>query len=315
MRHWWVNQNQTHKIELEGGFLWSPKTARGGRRNHFYDTMKEVSPGDIVFSFFDTFIQAVGIVQSRATTAPKPEFGTAGDPWDSIGWLVEVDYFRLPAPFRPREHMQALAPLLPQKYSPLRANGDGLQGVYLAEVSEDLASALAFAGNVELEAIRVGLAPTPSTDEPTAVDDLDLEPGQDPKAIRGEVERLQLSLARRGQGVFKYNVRLIESGCRLTGVRDQRHLRASHIKPWRSSTNNEKVDGANGLLLSPHVDHLFDRGLISFRASGEILKSPLLPAEVMRRWHLDSIRSAGKFSVEQDRYLEYHRDEVLRSSA
>src|ERR1019366_8155718 len=116
-------------------------------------------------------------------------FGTAGDPWDSIGWLVEVDYFRLPAPFRPREHMQALAPLLPQKYSPLRANGDGLQGVYLAEVSEDLASALAFAGNAELEAFRVGLAPPPSTYDPTAVFLLVRGPGQYPKLIRGEVDR------------------------------------------------------------------------------------------------------------------------------
>ena len=33
-----MNQNQTHRIELKGGFLWSPKTARGGRKHYFYDT-------------------------------------------------------------------------------------------------------------------------------------------------------------------------------------------------------------------------------------------------------------------------------------
>jgi hypothetical protein len=275
--------------------------------------MKEVLPGDVVFSFFDTFIQAVGIAQGRATTAPKPEFGSAGAVWDSIGWLVEVDYFLLPVPFRPREHMQALARLLPQKYSPLRANGDGLQGVYLAEVSQDMAGGLAFAGNIELDVIRSALAPTPSSDE--SADEGEIDAAQDPKTVRGDVERLQVSLARRGQGVFKYNVRLIESRCRLTGVRDHRHLRASHIKPWHASSSEEKVDGSNGLLLSPHVDHLFDRGLISFRSNGEILKSPLLPRDVMSQWHLDSIQSAGEFSGEQDRYLEYHRDEVLRKSA
>ncbi|MGM5000125.1 HNH endonuclease [Tardiphaga sp. 538_B7_N1_4] len=38
-------------------------------------------------------------------------------------------------------------------------------------------------------------------------------------------------------------------------------------------TATERLDGANGLLLAPHVDRLFDRGLISFQASGEVLVS------------------------------------------
>ena len=274
----------------------------------------ELVPGDIVFSFFNTFIQAVGIVQARAVTAPKPEFGAAGDPWDSVGWLVEVDYSHLPSPFRPREHMQSLATLLPSKYSPLQENGDGLQGVYLTEVSPEFAHALTVAGQVELDLIRRALAPTPRIDDGGGSDQALTEVELDPKSTSGDVERLQLGLARRGQGVFKYNVRLIESECRLTGVSDQRHLRASHIKPWRTSTSAEKIDGSNGLLMSPHVDHLFDRGLISFRSTGEIIRSPLLTGDVMKRWHLESIETVGRFSSEQDSYLEYHRDAVLRTS-
>ena len=272
-----------------------------------------VRPGDSVFSFFGAYVQAIGIVQHGAVTAPKPDFGSAGDPWDSIGWLVEVDFIPLQAPFRPRELMQTLAPLLPTKYSPLRENGDGLQGVYLTEISPEMADVLFTAGGTEAVAVLNALGPTPSADE-TPTDDVQVEPAQDPRNVRGEVERLQLSLARRGQGVFKYNVRLIESKCRLTGVADLRHLRASHIKPWRASSDSEKVDGANGLLLSPHVDHLFDRGLISFRSNGAILRSPLLSNDVMKRWHLDSVETAGRFTAVQDAYLEYHRDEVLRSA-
>jgi 2-polyprenyl-6-methoxyphenol hydroxylase-like FAD-dependent oxidoreductase len=30
MRYWWVNQNQTHRHELGGGYLWSPKRPVGG---------------------------------------------------------------------------------------------------------------------------------------------------------------------------------------------------------------------------------------------------------------------------------------------
>jgi len=51
IRFWWVNQNQTYKQEISGGYLWSPKRNSRGGRNPFYEFMREVSPGDILFSF------------------------------------------------------------------------------------------------------------------------------------------------------------------------------------------------------------------------------------------------------------------------
>ena len=51
MNYWWVNQNQTYKVEVQGGFLWSPKVNKDGRRNQFYDNMSLVKPGDVVFHF------------------------------------------------------------------------------------------------------------------------------------------------------------------------------------------------------------------------------------------------------------------------
>lgn len=54
MRYWWVNQNQTFRQEIEGGYLWSPKRNKNGNRNPFYEFMREVAPGDIVLSFCDT---------------------------------------------------------------------------------------------------------------------------------------------------------------------------------------------------------------------------------------------------------------------
>lgn len=62
MRYWWVNQNQTFRQEIEGGYLWSPKRNKNGHRNPFYECMREVAPGDIVLSFCDTRIAALGIV-------------------------------------------------------------------------------------------------------------------------------------------------------------------------------------------------------------------------------------------------------------
>ena len=64
MRYWWVNQNQTYHHEVQGGYLWSPKRNANGARNPFYESMREVAPGDLIFSFMDTRILAVGIAQS-----------------------------------------------------------------------------------------------------------------------------------------------------------------------------------------------------------------------------------------------------------
>jgi hypothetical protein len=78
MQYWWVNQNQTYKWEVAGRFLWSPKTRADGARKQFYEHMGEVSPGDIIFSFCDTRIKAIGIALTAAETALKPDFGKMG---------------------------------------------------------------------------------------------------------------------------------------------------------------------------------------------------------------------------------------------
>ena len=79
MRYWWVNQNQTFRQEIAGGYLWSPKRNANGARNPFYESMREVSPGDLIFSFVDTRVAAIGIAKSYCWECPKPiEFGSVG---------------------------------------------------------------------------------------------------------------------------------------------------------------------------------------------------------------------------------------------
>jgi hypothetical protein len=79
--------------------------------------MREVSPGDLIFSFMDTKIQAIGIAQSYCWESPKPlEFGTAGQNWEDIGWKVKVAFTALAAKIRPKDHIDILRPLLPERY-------------------------------------------------------------------------------------------------------------------------------------------------------------------------------------------------------
>jgi len=111
MRYWWVNQNQTHRAEVRGNFMWSPKQNANGARNPFYENMRAVSIGDIVFSYWDTRVQAVGVASGTAETGPKPNFGTAGLNWANEGWFVSVDYRRLETQIRPKDHIEVLQPV------------------------------------------------------------------------------------------------------------------------------------------------------------------------------------------------------------
>jgi hypothetical protein len=103
-----------------------------------------------------------------------------------------------------------------------------------------------------------------------------------------------------------------EVGCRISGITDPRFLTASHIKPWAKSNDFEKLDGNNGLLLSPHIDRLFDRGYISFEDNGELKFSPLLPSDVAAAWNLNNPTIKKPLSSKQARYMAFHRHEIFR---
>ena len=299
MRYWWVNQNQTYAHEIEGGYLWAPKVKANGDKNHFYDNMTEVSPGDVVFSFSDTLIKAVGIAMGTADSSPIPtEFGT-GTVWTKEGWRVEVAFTELSHPIRPKDHIDVIAPLLPSKYSPLQQSGNGNQGVYLAELPAPLADKLTELLAGQVESVIEGSDDTlvAEAEDQIAEDAIINNPEI------GDTEKLQLVKSRLGQGLFKSRVKMIESECRISGVKSGVHLRASHIKPWRDSTNSERLDGYNGLLLAPHVDHLFDRGFISFTDDGDLIMSAQLEPEVLAKWSIPLKSNVGQFDQRQQVYF------------
>lgn len=318
MRHWWVNQNQTYRHEVPGGYLWSPKRNSNGARNPFYDFMREVAPGDLIFSFSDTGIKAIGIARSHAYECPKPlEFGKAGAYWEMIGWRVDVRFHELIHVVRPVEQMHVLRPLLPKKYAPLQESGQGLQGVYLTLLPPAFSEALlnlighqartianaAYIADAAEPSVAVGLAEW----EEHQIEEIAAD------ASVPETTRVAVVLARRGQGLFKQNVQKIETSCRVTKVDRSEHLRASHCKPWRDASNSERLDGENGLLLTPAIDHLFDRGFISFENNGDLLVSPVAHSLSLQRMGVDVGQkiNVGVFSQGQRSYLDFHRDNVF----
>jgi hypothetical protein len=320
VRYWWVNQNQTHRQELQGGYLWSPKRNANGARNPFYEFMREVTPGDLVFSFVDTRIIAIGTVASYCYESPKPaEFGGIGLNWEAIGWRVRVSFVSLLNRIHPKDHIDVLRSVLPSHYSPLQGSGNGIQSVYLTEVPISFAEVLI--GLIGREAELLNDQPARSASRtPIQTENADLEMWEhhiesriesDPELL--DTEREALIVARRGQGLFKQRVMQIEDRCRITGVTNPIHLRASHCKPWRDSNNEERLNGENGLLLTPTMDHLFDRGFIGFEDSGAMIISPVAHTPSLNRMGVatDRLINVGTFSRGQKQFLNYHRESVL----
>jgi putative restriction endonuclease len=237
--------------------------------------------------------------------------------WEAIGWRLRVRFTKLLNRIRPKEHMGLLRPLLPGRYSPLQPTGNGLQSVYLASLPEMLAEALVALIGAEAVAVQQNAIDADQTMTATNPDveiwEHHIETELDRDTTIQNTDRQALITARRGQGIFKERVMQIERRCRVTGVENATHLRASHCKPWRDSNNDERLDGENGLLLTPSIDHLFDRGFISFQRDGGLIISPVAHRPSLQRMGVPTDRAinVGAFTGRQDGFLEYHRDAVL----
>jgi len=123
-----------------------------------------------------------------------------------------------------------------------------------------------------------------------------------------ETERNALIRSRIGQGVFRDGLLRLWGGCAVTGYRRPIMLLASHIKPWHKSTNQERLDPYNGLLLQPTIDRLFDKGLISFDPKGKMVRAPSVTTDELVRLGVSPDAALRKVPFETMRYLEYHRD-------
>ncbi len=326
---WWVNHNQTARQEIDGQYLWSPKTESNGSRSEFYNNMRRATPGDLVLSYSGQAVRYVGRAAEFAFTAPKPEeFGQTGANWSDEGWLLPVFWTPLDPPVRPKELIGTLGPLLPQRYSPLHPiSGAGNQKAYLAAIPDEVFNIVAVNAAFNRPALVHGGANSLTFQVVSEVLDDAIERRVAADMALEETVRASVIQARRGQGRFRKNVEALERSCRLTGITNPTLLKASHIKPWRlCSTAAERLDGMNGFLLTPDADLLFDRGFISFSDDGEVLVSPRVEASDLRRlgfeqltWSQLGVSEAPAtwrteaFAPERCDYLAYHRAQVFVS--
>jgi putative restriction endonuclease len=232
MAFWWVFQGDSFQRSRAGQYLWAPQVTKTGKTLHHWSNMTRVSPGDVVFSGFNQRLVAVSTVARAAYDSAPP------DPRDLVqwpggsGWRVDVSYVDVDPPIPYPDFLPRLLPLLPDRHSPFGTTGRGNMG-YLFEVrAPDL-----------LE--RAVLA--------------------EPKNSPQETTKRALIDARKGQGSFRAELDAYWGHCcAVVSVRRRELLRASHIKPWSSSSHHERLDAFNGLLLSIAYDAAFDALLITF---------------------------------------------------
>ena len=288
MAFWLVYQGTSFERARKGGYLWAPKVGKNGQSQVYWSNMERVRPGDLIFSAFNGALRAISETSLPAYTAERP------DPlddqfWYGNGWRLDVAYSDLSAPMPYAEWVPAVLAEMPARYSPFTSMGRPNQG-YLYELPTTVGEYLARLSReqgVDLEeAARLAASPPAG----------------------GATEREQLARARIGQGKFRKDLMQVwSSRCAVSAVERPELLRASHIKPWSSSNNKERLDPANGLLLSAVYDAAFDALLISFDDDGIITFSSDFPHAAGTA---AGINPTAKLSVVTDAmkdYLAEHR--------
>jgi putative restriction endonuclease len=255
MAFWIVYQGNSWDRARRGGYLWAPKTGKKGQTQAYWATMQQVRPGDLIFSGVDNALRAVAEVTQLAYTAQRPD-PMDDQYWYGDGWRLDVTYSDLPEPMYYPDWVPNVLAEMPAIHSPFHGKGKPNQGYLYAlptSVGEYVIS-LASQQGIDL-AGKANLAA--------------------PVLEGSETTRQQLTAARVGQGKFRKDLLARwGSSCAILGVQRLELLRASHIKPWTSSNNVERLDPANGLLLSAMYDAAFDALLLSFEEDGGLVLAP-----------------------------------------
>ncbi len=125
-------------------------------------------------------------------------------------------------------------------------------------------------------------------------------------------ERQGLVTSRVGQGAYRKSILYRwEFKCAVTNYSKNEILIASHILPWKDSTNEERLDVDNGILLSPTYDALFDQHLISFENNGKIILSDSFLKTNYEDLGVSGKEKIKKLTDENHYYLDKHRKIIL----
>jgi putative restriction endonuclease len=294
MRYWWLNYGDDMDGQIDGGYVALPLRDSVGASKSSWTRLKEVRAGDLLIGCDEqTFVSIVAVL-SEAERETLDTGGAKSFP----ALIIDARHVEL-AKWIDLEHLaQRLGEHLepgprpwerePGRFGELHALPDAA-GMFMLEAADALDghTGHGVAGDAVVEALYAG-----ELDEDTA---------------------RALDEARAGQGSFRDNVMsLAGNRCCLSGLATPELLSVHHIKFWLSSTNDERLDPHNGLVLAPTYGVAFMSGLLSFDDEGQALISELMEPTDVARLGLRAVPGVVLRSERQRAYLAWHRAQIWR---
>ncbi|PFJ96342.1 HNH endonuclease [Priestia megaterium] len=308
MNYFFVFQNKSYNEERKGGYLWAPQKNKNGQTFHHWTDMKLIKKEDIIFNSYDGKLVSVLTAQENCKEHERPTGLEQLDLWEKDGWLVNAEYFDLEHPITYKNYMKDILELQDNKYAPFNKSGRGNTG-YLFRVSKELAN---FFFEI-IEATNPVLKRKFQIEDSLQVENIkQIENDLNSIITLDKTEKEIIIKSRIGQSAFKKALLTIEKKCRICGVRDERFLVASHIKPWSESNNQERLDVNNGLLLCPNHDALFDKRYISFDETGKVMVKQNLDSTTKMFLNINDTMRIN-LNERQQNYMKWHREKFLEN--
>jgi putative restriction endonuclease len=285
----WVNQGGTYLDERSAGLLWAPERNRDGAKLIHWESLADVQPGDVVFTYSNSHVRGYAVASSGVVLMSRPYAAGSEYSPSQGGRAVFCTYhdLRMPIPLSVVTTKSDLKAELQSGRNPVLDVRGKVAQKYLCEISQRAAMLLA------------------------EVLDFSLDVKRGPEEALAPTTVLRLADARLGQGKFRDDLfSCFEGSCAVTGLAISELLRASHIKPWTVSNNTERLDPANGVLLAAGVDAAFDRGYIGFGNDGSLLLKPLMGRQQCAALGIPSTTFAlpsTYLTQARQRYLAFHR--------
>lgn len=301
MQSFVVMQGQTYQEEKELGMIWSRKQASDGSFPHSWLRLMEVKEGDRIFHYVKGSIVAISVAKTGCEIAGRP----SGEPNDDSGYLVELDYHKLEVPVNVRTKFDAILPLLPIKYSPFQADANGNQG-YLYPCNEELTIKLLEIISdlniyqIDEEQLELAISTVSQTERNTFI------------PMLAETETEVKTKIRLGQQKFRQGLLpLWDQKCALCEIELPELLRANYSKPWKDSTDVERVDPYNGVLLCCNHHALYETGFIAFDGQGRLHISSQIPEEDYEKYGIQPKMKIAR--QEQNKpYFKWHKRHLFR---
>lgn len=299
-----VMQGETYHEEKNAGLIWAPETDKAGMVPHSYQRLMEVKKGDRIFHYVKGAIVAISVVKGAFKKERKPFEEGSPEKESAVGYLVQVEYRELENPLSIKECLDDISSLLPVKYAAFKEDGTGNPG-YLYPCNEELAIEL-------LEGIsRLNVYVPEAEQLELAMEVVRVTEHNPLITLIAETIMEMKTKIQRGQLQFRKSLLpLWHKECPLCGMDIDAALKAGYAKPWKDSTDAEKINPYNGLLLCNNHEAMFTAGLISFTAGGKLHIAQQIPEE---RYAEYGLKKGKKISVYTDNgeFFRWHKREIF----